>query len=130
MSELERRHARWVRAKAAWNERGDFTGPDFSDAAFIAATTELNEAEAALLALPSAPQEPPQGKHWGYVRSGLWPTDCQQLAFVRGAQWWELEGHGATMWGSDRNKAEDEAIRRYGEPSIPAPPSAPTGETR
>ena len=35
-------------------------------------------------------------------------------AFVEGAQWWEYEIEDATMCPSDRNKAEAEAVRRYG----------------
>lgn len=45
---------------------------------------------------------------------GSWPEDCLQSAFVRGAQWWEFHKTGATMWVSDRIKAEAEAIRIYG----------------
>ena len=34
------------------------------------------------------------------------------IAFVQGAQWWEYESTKFTMWQSDRNKAELEAIKR------------------
>jgi len=47
---------------------------------------------------------------------GYWPIDCKQRAFVEGAKWWEFESTGATMWHSDIADAEDEAIKRYGEP--------------
>lgn len=45
-----------------------------------------------------------------------WPEDCVQRAFVAGAKWWEFHKTGGTMWDSDINVAEDEAVRRYGEP--------------
>lgn len=34
-------------------------------------------------------------------------------AFVAGAKWWEYTKAGATMWGTDVNKAEAEAERRW-----------------
>ena len=34
------------------------------------------------------------------------------IAFVQGAQWWEWNKEQATMWSSDRDKAETEAVRR------------------
>jgi len=46
---------------------------------------------------------------------GTWPDRCLQRAFVEGAQWWSLKSSGWTMWPSDRDKAEAEAVRRYGE---------------
>ena len=50
------------------------------------------------------------------ISNGYWPEDCIQRAFVDGAKWWEFEKEGATMWHSDIADAEDEAIKRYGEP--------------
>jgi hypothetical protein len=47
---------------------------------------------------------------------GTWPEDDIRRAFVAGAKWWEFHQTGATMWQSDRNLAEEEATRRYGEP--------------
>ena len=38
--------------------------------------------------------------------------DRNVTAFVQGAQWWEYQRTGATMWPSDRNLAEDEAEKR------------------
>jgi hypothetical protein len=35
-----------------------------------------------------------------------------EIAFVQGAAWWEFRQTGGTMWGSDREVAEREAIRR------------------
>ena len=35
------------------------------------------------------------------------------IAFVRGAQWWEYHKTGATMWPSDRDIAEAEAVKRF-----------------
>ena len=34
-------------------------------------------------------------------------------AFVKGAAWWEWDREGATMWGSDQQRAYEEAVRRY-----------------
>ena len=39
-------------------------------------------------------------------------SDALIIAFVQGAQWWEWEKTGATMWQTDRNKAEDQAEKR------------------
>lgn len=50
---------------------------------------------------------------------GTWPEHCEQRAFVAGAKWWEFASTGATMWQSDQDKAEAEAIKRYGEPAAP-----------
>lgn len=44
---------------------------------------------------------------------GTWPADDLRRAFVEGAKWWEYESTGATMWPSDRDKAESEAERRF-----------------
>ena len=49
-------------------------------------------------------------------KDGPWPDDCIQRAFVAGAKWWEFESTGFTMWDSDITDAEDEAVKRYGEP--------------
>lgn len=48
-------------------------------------------------------------------RPGKWPQECLHRAFVEGAAWWEYEQSGATMWSEDRDKAETEANRRFGE---------------
>ena len=50
------------------------------------------------------------------LKSGLWPDICVQRAFVEGAKWWELEQQGATIWPADWEKAETEAVKRYGDP--------------
>ncbi len=34
------------------------------------------------------------------------------IAFVQGAKWWEFTSTGGTMWQSDQQLAEKEAIRR------------------
>lgn len=44
---------------------------------------------------------------------GEWAQDDLRRAFVAGAQWWEIEIRGATMWQSDRDRAEAEAESRY-----------------
>lgn len=63
---------------------------------------------------PTAPAEMP-------TREGTWPIDCVQRAFVDGAAWWEFESTGGTIWGADRNRAEAEAVKRFGEPTSVAP---------
>lgn len=50
------------------------------------------------------------------IKPGTWPQRCEQRAFVDGAKWWEFTSTDGTMWQSDQRKAEDEAVRRYGEP--------------
>jgi len=44
---------------------------------------------------------------------GLWTADDLRRAFVAGAAWWEYHRTWATMWPSDRDKAEAEAERRF-----------------
>lgn len=50
--------------------------------------------------------------------AGFAPAPCSAtpnaliVAFVQGAQWWDFVQTGATMWTSDRNKAEGEAETR------------------
>ena len=51
----------------------------------------------------------------GKIIEGSWPENDVRRAFVSGASWWEFESRGATMWGSDRRKAEEAATARYGE---------------
>lgn len=46
-------------------------------------------------------------------QDGDWPADDLRRAFVAGVQWWEYEKEKATMWDSDRDKAEAEAEKRY-----------------
>lgn len=52
---------------------------------------------------------------------GTWPEDCKQRAFVDGAAWWQFHVNDSTMFGSERDKAEKEAVSRYGEPEKPRP---------
>lgn len=47
---------------------------------------------------------------------GTWPVDSKQRAFVDGAAWWQFHQNGSTMFASERDEAEQEAIRRYGPP--------------
>lgn len=44
---------------------------------------------------------------------GSWPKGDLRRAFVEGVKWWEWTSRGATMWPDDRNRAEEEAARRY-----------------
>lgn len=44
---------------------------------------------------------------------GYWARSDIRRAFVEGAKWWEFISTGATMWQSDRNRAEKEASKRY-----------------
>ena len=60
---------------------------------------------------------------------GTWPDHCEQRAFVAGAKWWEFVSTGFTMWASDRDRAEAEAVRRYGDPLASAV-VGPTGGDR
>ncbi len=46
---------------------------------------------------------------------GTWAADDVRRAFVAGAAWWEFTSRGATLWPSDRARAEAEAERRYPE---------------
>lgn len=49
---------------------------------------------------------------------GSWAPNDIRRAFVAGAAWWEWHKEQATMWPSDRDKAETEANRRF---SVEAP---------
>lgn len=51
----------------------------------------------------------------GKDKDGTWPQECPQRAFVEGAQWWQFHHNGSTMFGSERDEAETEAVKRYGE---------------
>ena len=51
---------------------------------------------------------------------GTWPAHCEQRAFVEGARWWQYYSQGATMFPSERDAAETEAVKRYGEPKFAA----------
>lgn len=55
------------------------------------------------------------------MEEGTWAADDLRRAFVACAAWWEYQTSRATMWGSDRNEAENEAERRYpaGRPGEP-----------
>lgn len=46
---------------------------------------------------------------------GLWPEVCVQRAFVDGVAWqlWRLRG--VTLWSQERDEAEAEAVKRFGE---------------
>jgi len=35
------------------------------------------------------------------------------IAFIQGAKWWEYYKEDATMWQSDQDLAEAEALRRF-----------------
>lgn len=45
---------------------------------------------------------------------GCWPLDCNQRAFVDGAKWWQWQSQGSTMFPSEVDDAESEAVKRYG----------------
>lgn len=48
---------------------------------------------------------------------GTWPVGCEQRAFVDGARWQDyIRGFG--MSSSDQDRAEAEAVRRYGDPNL------------
>lgn len=46
-------------------------------------------------------------------KEGTWPEGVHS-AFVDGAKWWQFHHNGSTMFGSERDEAEAEAVRRYG----------------
>ena len=50
------------------------------------------------------------------LKEGLWPDSCIQRAFCDGAKWWEYHSTNFTMWPTDQDLVEEEAIRRYGDP--------------
>jgi len=54
-----------------------------------------------------------EGTPHGPIKQGSWPDGDIRRAFVAGSAWWEFRSFGATMWPSDRNKAEAEAEKRY-----------------
>lgn len=58
----------------------------------------------------------------GPIPQGTWQDDCVQRAFVAGAEWWQFHANGSTMFGSERDEAEQEAVKRYGSPVVPAAP--------
>lgn len=49
-------------------------------------------------------------------KEGVWPDQCLQRAFIEGAAWWQFHNGGSTMFPSEREEAEAEALRRYGDP--------------
>lgn len=61
------------------------------------------------------------------MRDGFWKEDCIQRAFVEGAKWWQFHHNGSTMFGSERDDAEVEAVKRYGEPEVAGTPTLPHG---
>lgn len=44
---------------------------------------------------------------------GSWDGDDLRRAFVEGVAWWEYVKTGGTIWSADRERAEDEAERRF-----------------
>lgn len=57
--------------------------------------------------------------HRRKIIEGTWLPDDLRRAFVNGAQWWEYHSTGATMWGSDRALAEEEAEKRFPDGKLP-----------
>ena len=72
---------------------------------YLAAETEANNPGGATVESPPICCE------------GSWPEHCEQRAFVAGAKWWQLHKNGSTMFPSERDEAEAEAVKRYGNPS-------------
>lgn len=64
------------------------------------------------------------------LTAGTFPQDGPHRAFVAGAKWWEFAKTGATMWPADVDKAEAEAVRRYGDPAAPPPLPPSVAEAR
>jgi hypothetical protein len=59
------------------------------------------------------------------MRDGFWPKDSVQRAFVEGAKWWQFHHARSTMFGSERDEAEAEAVKRYGELEVAGIPTLP-----
>jgi hypothetical protein len=51
-------------------------------------------------------------------KQGSWPEHCVQRAFVEGVRWWQFHHNGSTLFPSERDEAEREAVRRYADPSV------------
>jgi len=49
-------------------------------------------------------------------------------AFVQGAKWWEFEKKGATMWNSDRRKAEKAGMEKLKQGELGIITNYPTNE--
>lgn len=62
------------------------------------------------------PQEQPTIAPATKKKEGAWPDEACQRAFVEGAAWWQFHTRGVTMWSTEREEAEAEALRRYGDP--------------
>jgi hypothetical protein len=67
------------------------------------------------------------------VKDGTWPQRCEQRAFVEGAAWVRFALTGFTPFASERDVAEQEAVKRYGDPLASSsagaqetPPAKPT----
>jgi hypothetical protein len=56
---------------------------------------------------------------WVEHIEGNLPADDLRRAFVMGAKWWEYFKTGATMWGSDRNLAEEKAEETFPGGKVP-----------
>jgi hypothetical protein len=61
---------------------------------------------------------------WTDHIEGTFPADDLRRAFVMGAQWWELQSTGGTMWQSDRNLAEERAEELFPNGKPPNQPNA------
>lgn len=48
--------------------------------------------------------------------TGTWPFESPQKAFVEGCRFWHFKQSGTTIFPSERDEAEAEAIKRYGQP--------------
>lgn len=62
---------------------------------------------------PEGRMDHPEGVYGRRPPEGTWPVTYLGRAFVKGAKWQEYSATGATMWASDRDRAEQEALRRF-----------------
>jgi hypothetical protein len=62
--------------------------------------------------------------------SGSATDDQLIIAFVQGAQWWEWDKEKATMWSSDRDRAETEARVRLSNETLGKSPNGESSHER
>lgn len=101
---------------------GRFLGSDAAlkiNRDFVADIMALHVAASVSVSIPAPSSQSPHPK------PGMWPQSCVQRAFVEGAQWWQFHGHGSTMFGSERDEAEVEAVNRYGQPEVASTTNCP-----
>lgn len=105
----------FVEALVAWQMGGDDLTPDARDWQYERIAPSLTPNPEGIKPIESVSAEDYKQRFQEF--RGYWPDDCIQRAFVDGAAWWEWTKTGATLWSSERDRAEAEAVNRYGEPA-------------